>query len=64
MIDKFAETLVKQIRADLNDLADQLASGRARTIEDYRYTCGVIQGLAKAEEYIKTLAKKVEESDD
>lgn len=64
MIDKFVEVLVKQIRKEMNDLADQLASGRARTMEDYRYTCGVLQGLATAEEYIKDLAKTAEEADD
>jgi hypothetical protein len=63
MIDQFADLLVKQIRADLNNLADQLASGRAPNYERYQYTCGVIQGLATAEQYIKDLAKKNEEAE-
>lgn len=64
MIDQFADAVCKKLRTDMNDLADGLASGRAKNIEDYRYTCGVIRGLAVAEEYVKTLAKQVEESDE
>ena len=64
MIDQFADVLVKKIRVDMNELADQLASNRSRTIEDYRYTCGVLRGLAIAEDFIKDLAKRAEESDE
>lgn len=64
MIDKFAEVIVKKLRFDMNELADVLANNRSKTIEDYRYTCGVIQGLGRAEEYVKDLAKQQEESDE
>ena len=63
MIDQFAKAVCKKIRVDLNTLADQLASGSARTIEEYRETCGRIRGLAQAEEYILEMARKAEESD-
>jgi hypothetical protein len=63
MVDQFAAELVKQIRKDLNSLADGLASGDAQSFEKYQYTCGVIRGLATAEEYIKDLAKKMEEAE-
>ena len=63
MIKEFTEVLVKKIRADMNNLADELASGRSKTIEDYRHTCGVIRGLATAEEYIKDLAQTAEEAE-
>ena len=62
MIDQFAEALVKMIRRDLNTLADTLANGNAQTFEDYRFTCGMIKGLGRAEEYIKELAQKAEEA--
>ena len=64
MIDKFAKTLVEKIRVDMNDLCDTLASGRVKSFEDYRYTCGILRGLAVAEEAIKDLAKRNEESDE
>jgi hypothetical protein len=62
--DQFSDALIKDLRRDMNDLADTLASNRAKTIEDYRYTCGVLQGLGRAEEMIKALAKRVEDSDE
>lgn len=64
MIDEFAKVVTKKIRADMNNLADELANGRAKTIEDYRHACGVIRGLAIAEEYIQDLAKTAEEADE
>jgi len=63
-VDQFAAVLVKKIRVDLNNYADDLASGNARNYEDYRFTCGVIRGLAQAEEYIKDLAATAEKSDE
>jgi len=63
MIDEFAKVVTKKIRADMNNLADELASGRAKTIEDYRHTCGLIRGLAIAEEYVVDLAKQNEEAE-
>lgn len=63
MIDEFAKAVVKKIRTDMNNLADELANGRSRTIEDYRHTCGVIRGLGIAEQYIQDLAKENEEAE-
>lgn len=57
-----ADLLIAQIRKDMNDLADTLANGRAKSMEDYRYTCGVIRGLATAEQWVKDLAKQLEEA--
>ena len=63
MIDEFAKAVVKKIRTDMNNLADELANGRSRTIEDYRHTYGVIRGLGIAEQYIQDLAKENEEAE-
>lgn len=62
-MDAFTETVVKELRRQMNDLADFLASNRSSSMEDYRYTCGVIRGLAIAEEYVIDLAKKIEEQE-
>ena len=63
MIDEFAKAVVKKIRTDMNNLADELASGRAKNFEAYQHTVGLIRGLAIAEEYIQDLAKKAEEAE-
>jgi hypothetical protein len=64
MIHEFARVLRDQIRKDLNNYADDLASGQCRTFDEYQKLCGVIQGLALAERYIIDLAEKVEKSDE
>jgi len=64
MIHEFARVLREQIRKDLNNYADDLASGHCRNFEEYQKLCGVIQGLAQAERYIIDLAEKVEKSDE
>jgi hypothetical protein len=63
MIDKFAELIKEKIRKDMNDLADQLANGRVKTMEDYRYTCGVLRGLYIAEEYIAELLEQAQQNE-
>lgn len=63
MIDEFAKVVVKKIRADMNSLADELASGRAPNYDKYQHTVGLIRGLAIAEEYVLDLAKQNEEAE-
>jgi hypothetical protein len=41
-----------------------LVDGAAKTLEDYRYTCGVIQGLNLARSYIEDLLRRLENFDD
>ena len=64
MIDQFAKAVVSMIRKDMNNYADDLASGNARTMEEYKFVCGKLRGLAAAEEYILDLAKKAEEANE
>ena len=63
-VQQFASALRDALRKDLNNYTDDLASNNCRTIEDYRFICGRLQGLADAETHLKSLAKKVEENDD
>jgi hypothetical protein len=53
-----------KIRADMNNYADDLASGRCRSFDEYQKLCGTIQGLAFAERHLLDLAEKVEQSDE
>jgi hypothetical protein len=64
MIQDFARVLREQIRKDINNYADDAASGACRSFEEYQKLCGTIQGLAIAERYVLDLAKKAEQSDE
>ena len=64
MISEFARVLREQVRKDMNDYCDDLASGVCKSFDEYQKLCGVIRGLAIAEEYIIDLAKKVEKAND
>jgi len=64
MIQDFGRVLREQIRKDMNNYADDLASGVCRSFEEYQKLCGVIQGLATAESYLLALLKKIENSDE
>jgi hypothetical protein len=64
MIQDFARVLREQIRTDMNNYADDVASGACRTFDDYQKLCGVIQGLAIAERHLLDLAEKVEKANE
>ena len=64
MIHDFARVLRDQIRTDMNNYTDDVATGICKSFEEYQKLCGVIQGLALAESYLIALAKKVEQSDE
>jgi hypothetical protein len=64
VINQFVEVLRGKIREDLNNYADDLASGVCKSFDEYQKLCGVIHGLALAESHLLALAKKVEESDE
>ena len=64
MIQDFARVLREQIRTDMNNYADDVATGACRTFEDYQKLCGVIQGLAIAERHLLDLAEKVEKANE
>lgn len=57
IVTQFSEQLRKQIRTDLNNLADDLAGGGAVSYEAYRYMVGKVEGLAMAESYLIELTK-------
>ena len=51
--------LKKKIRNEMNELADHLAIGGAKNMEEYRKICGTIEGLAWTEREILDLAEKM-----
>ena len=63
MVKDFAEALQKTIRRDMNNYSDDLANGVCRSYDEYQKLCGVIRGLAIAEENLLALLKKAEDND-
>ena len=53
--------LKKKIRVQMNELADHLALGSAKDMEDYRKVCGIIEGLAWAEREVIDLEDKMKD---
>lgn len=64
MIQDFARVLREKIRTDMNNYADDLASGICRNFDEYQKLCGVIQGLSLAERHVIDLVEKVEKLDE
>jgi hypothetical protein len=64
MIQDFARVLREKIRTDMNNYADDAASGACRSFEEYQKLCGTIQGLAIAERHLLDLAEKVEKANE
>jgi len=54
--------LKKKIRVQIDDLADHLAIGSAKDMEEYRKVCGIIEGLAWAEREVIDIETKLRES--
>jgi hypothetical protein len=49
MIHAYRAALVKHFEEEKESLTNTLAKNSIKTIEDYRYICGIIQGLRIAE---------------
>ena len=64
MIHTFGEHLRKEIRKDMDDMVDGLATGSARNYEEYAHMTGVIKGLAQAERLLLDLMEAAEKSQD
>lgn len=63
-IESFVRVLREKIRTDMNNYADDVATGRCQDFANYQKLCGLIQGLAVAERHILDLVEKVEQSDE
>ena len=60
----FANELRDQLRRYMNDITDSLATGSAKTFEQYQRQVGKIEGLAIAERELLNLAKQDEDDED
>ena len=64
MIHNFVAVLRDKFREDMNNYADDLATGQCADFSAYKELCGVIRGLAMAERYLLDLAEKLEKDDE
>ena len=64
MDSKLFSHLRKKIEELRDTHAEVLIAGRASSFDDYRYTSGVIRGLALASDVITDLEKRLENSDE
>ena len=59
MSDSVLLLLKKKLRVQMNELADHLALGSAKDMEEYRKICGIIEGLAWAEREVIDIEDKL-----
>tara|TARA_R100001143_G_scaffold37011_1_gene34420 strand:- start:11 stop:205 length:195 start_codon:yes stop_codon:yes gene_type:complete len=59
MSDNVLLLLKKKLRVQMNELADHLALGSAKDMEEYRKVCGIIEGLAWAEREVINIEDKL-----
>ena len=62
MAESILSLLKKKIRIQMNELADHLAMGSAKDMEEYRRVCGTIEGLAWTEREVIDIETKLRES--
>lgn len=60
-MDNWAKAFIERITELRTQSAEHLASGRVENFEDYRYLCGVLNGLDVAERELKELLSEVGE---
>ena len=61
MSDDALSLLKKKLREHMNELADHLAIGAAKDMEEYRKICGTIEGLAWAEREVIDIEDRLKE---
>lgn len=59
----FVEYFKQSLRAELNRVADDLASGSCKTIDEYKYQTGYIRGVVYAEQVFEELVKQLREKE-
>lgn len=62
MADDVLSVLKRKLRNEMNELADHLALGSAKDIEEYRKVCGMIEGLAWAEREVIDIEERLNEA--
>ena len=58
------DVILKKIRARMNEIADDLATGAARDYSDYKYMTGMINGLAVVERDVLDILERKTDDDE
>lgn len=58
------EVLIDQADEKIEQIKEYMASGRAKSFEDYQKMCGEIRGLLTARSYAQDLQSNLENMDD
>jgi hypothetical protein len=63
-----SDRVLKHVAIELNKLSAEqasfLATGRVADFAEYRHICGIIRGLASAEQLVRDLVQKLEIADE
>lgn len=54
----------KEISDEIERLKDDICYGTPKDFAEYRYNCGVLAGLHRAENFVISLDKRMEEFDE
>jgi|TARA_B100000242_G_scaffold291786_1_gene265745 hypothetical protein len=57
------DLVIEEINTKHNNLQEKLSSGSIQNYSEYRYVCGVINGLNGIKEYLEDLQKRFNEDD-
>tara|TARA_R100001510_G_C7572604_1_gene148453 strand:- start:61 stop:246 length:186 start_codon:yes stop_codon:yes gene_type:complete len=57
------QLVIEEINIKHNNLLQKLSSGSIQNYSEYKYVCGVINGLISTKEYLEDLQKRFEEND-
>ena len=63
MAASLSEVFIAKLRENLNNKADDLATGCANDFVDYRFRVGFIEGIATAEREFLDLVERAAEND-
>ena len=63
MAASLSEVFIAKLRENLNNKADDLATGCASDFSDYRFRVGFIEGIATAEREFLDLVERAAEND-
>jgi|TARA_R100001443_G_scaffold9570_1_gene19110 hypothetical protein len=57
------DLVIEEINIKHNNLLQKLSSGSIQDYAEYKYVCGVINGLNSIKEYLEDLQKRFNEDD-
>lgn len=64
MDERLMQLLFDKNKARVNELMEHLATGAAKTYDEYKEVVGVIRGLLQANQNIEDLVDRIKESED